>query len=79
MLGPPCDCQYSRKGLNINTWGAGKWAICLGLPTIVFKTAMLVNGHLSPLRERPPWVDSACTDCPGFLVPGGAGAPASSF
>ena len=28
---------------------------------------------------KDPWVDSACADCPGFLVPGAAPAPASTF
>ena len=25
-------------------------------------------------REKTPWVDSACADCPGFLVSGAADA-----
>ena len=42
-----------------------------------------VSGHLWNLggnfRERPPWVDSACADCPGFRVLSAAPAPASTF
>ena len=30
-------------------------------------------------QEKTPWVDSACADCPGFLVLGAAPAPASTF
>ena len=29
--------------------------------------------------KRPSWVHPACADCPAFLVPGAAGAPASTF
>ena len=28
---------------------------------------------------KDPWVESACADCPGFLVPCAAGAATSSF
>ena len=37
----------------------------------VFKVSLLEKG--------PLWVDSACADCPGFLVLGAAPAPASTF
>ena len=32
--------------------------------------------HDADVKERPPgpWIDSACADCPGFLIPGAAGA-----
>ena len=30
-------------------------------------------------QEKIPWVDSACADCPGFLVRGVAGAPTPRF
>ena len=30
-------------------------------------------------RGETPRVDPACADCPGFLVPGAAGAPAPEF
>ena len=30
-------------------------------------------------EETLPWVDSACADCPGFLVLGAAGAPNSQL
>ena len=30
-------------------------------------------------RERPQWVDSACLDCPGFLVLCASGAPSRSL
>ena len=40
--------------------------------------ALMVRAS-SPIRQRPPGVDPACADCPGFLVLGAAPAPASTF
>ena len=31
------------------------------------------------IQGRTPWVDSACADCPGFLLLGAAPAPVSAF
>ena len=35
--------------------------------------------RISKIQGKTPWVDSACADCPGFLVLGAAPAPASTF
>ena len=33
----------------------------------------------SKFQARTPWVDPACANCPGFLVPGAAGVRFPSF
>ena len=65
---------------------------CLPLKTKPFKVSLALTvvwtvlSRLGMLRclncwgqGKIAWVDSACADCPGFLVPGAASAPASSF
>ena len=34
---------------------------------------------LSASGAKDPWLDSACADCPGFLVVGAAGFPVGNF
>ena len=34
---------------------------------------------LADIQEKTPWADSACADCPGFLVFGAADARPPSF
>ena len=38
-----------------------------------------MEGDAHDVQEKSPWVDSACPDCPGFLVLDVAGAPVSTF
>ena len=56
----------SKEGCD----GGGVYSFFSGFSDLPFSPSLMDAG----IREEPPWVDSACADCPCFLVLGAAGA-----
>ena len=49
------------------------------LPKVYYISSLCAFHQEGRIQGNNPWVDSACADCPGFLLPGAAPAPPSPF